>query len=241
MSDPKDETEIEPPNARRVAKRAMILAAIVCRANAEPFPDNPNFIDLHERLVAWFDDLDVGDEMESAERDLIHAPLGTLDKKAAIEGTWRVEGLAILVWALGLIDDHLVHDEQVDPYLVTDTLYILHEDARELLEEATLRSGEELSTCRELHYAMHCRLHDYQCHRKAQDFSEWVEAEWLKSLGQSRVFGPSGDLRLGSGDLADADDEALKELDSILFARHRASIWLADHDGSPYAMVSVDT
>lgn len=141
--------DVDPPNAQRVARRAMVLSAVVCRSCSDHDPDDPDAQDLWQRLKDWIESLDVDTEIESHERQLIHAPLGSLSEKDRIAGTWRVEGLAILAWSLGLLS-FPPHDEKVDAYEVTDATAILNPEAAEIVESANLRPHSELSACREL-------------------------------------------------------------------------------------------
>jgi hypothetical protein len=59
------------PDACRVAKRALVLAAVACRSFSDHEPTDPDAIDLWERLKAWVSCQDIDDEIEAAERELI--------------------------------------------------------------------------------------------------------------------------------------------------------------------------
>jgi hypothetical protein len=98
-----------------VARRALILSAIVCRSNSDHDPTNPAAIALWNRLKAWIESLDVASEIEPAEKEMIYAPLGSLDKQKGTRAMWRAEGLGILAWALGRFP-FPKYGEKVDPY-----------------------------------------------------------------------------------------------------------------------------
>ena len=137
-----------PPDAQRVARRALILSAIVCRSNSDHDPTNPDAIALWNRLKTWLESLDVASEIEPAEREMIYAPLGSLEKRKAIKATWRAEGLVILTWALGRFP-FPKYGEKVDAYELTDSLAFLDEEAAQIISSAELRPRAKLHACRE--------------------------------------------------------------------------------------------
>lgn len=108
------------PDAQRVARRAVILSAIVCRSNSDHDPTNPDVIALWIRLKTWIESLDVASEIEPAEREMIYAPLASLDKRKRIRASWNAEGLGILAWALGRFP-FPSYGEKVDAYELTDS------------------------------------------------------------------------------------------------------------------------
>ena len=163
MSLPEDDACdcLPPPDAQRVARRALILSAIVCRSNSDHDPTNPDAIDLWNRLKAWVESLDLASEIEPAEKEMIYAPLGSLDKRKGTRASWNAEGLGILAWALGRFP-FPKYGEKVDSYELTDSLVFLAEEAAEIISSAELRPRAELEACRELLYAIHCRLREFQ-------------------------------------------------------------------------------
>jgi hypothetical protein len=235
-----DRIDLTPPDPQRVARRALILSALVCRSNSDSEPSNPDAIELWERLKGWVERLDLAVEMEPREREMLYAPLGTLDEKRRIRGTWDVEALAIMAWALRRFP-FPKHDEQVNPYEVTDSVWFLSDDAAEVIQSAELRSPEELNACRELFYAIHCRLREYLRTRSPSNFSEWIEVDWLNALGIEIPLAPQQDLRIDDIELALAEDEKIKQCEFVTSERHRAIIWLVGEDGPAYSQVTADT
>jgi hypothetical protein len=229
-----------PPDAQRVARRALVLSAIVCRSNSDHDPANPDAIDLWNRLKAWIDSQDVASEIEPSERDMIYAPLGTLDNTKRIRATWRAEGLAILAWALGRCP-FPPYGQKVDPYEVTDSLMFLNEEAGIVIQEAQLRPRAELDACRELLYAIHCRLREFQRRKKARSIAHWIEPTWLEVLGVESPLAPRGDLRVGDVPIADAAEGKVNEYEWAVHERHRAAIWLVGEEGPSYSEFTVDT
>jgi hypothetical protein len=229
-----------PPDAQRVARRALILSAIVCRANSDHDPANPDAIALWNRLKTWMESLDVACEIEPAEKEMIYAPLGSLDKRKRIQAGWRAEGLGILAWALGRFP-FPKYGEKVDPYELTDSLAFLAGEAAEIIQSAELRPLTELKACRELLYAIHCRLRGFERHRDARSIAAWIEPTWLETLEIESPLGPTGDLKIGDVELAAADEDKVKQYEELVYERHRAAIWLAGEEGPLYSGFPVDT
>jgi hypothetical protein len=109
-----DHAEAAPwrPSAARVAERAVVLTCIAARAELE----DSGQAWVAERL-GWLRTLvarsGVVDEFEPAERVLLDTPLGHLGEQAAIDAAWRLEGVAVLAWALRRFT-LAAYDQQVD-------------------------------------------------------------------------------------------------------------------------------
>lgn len=147
------------PSATRVAKRAMVLAALVCRGFIEV--ESPAEVDeLKASLLPWIDLVGARDEMEQHELVALTAPLGALDAQAQINLAWAVEGLAVLTWAMKRYDLH-PDDTLAEPQSVTATLIFLHESAKSLVDEAQLRELSELKLLQEQCYTKHCHLKEF--------------------------------------------------------------------------------
>lgn len=242
MSLPVDDADecLPPPDAQRVARRALILSAIVCRSNSDHDPTNPDAIDLWGRLKTWIESLDVAAEIKPAEKELIYAPLGSLDDRKRIQATWQAEGFGILAWALGRFPLPK-YDQKVDPYELTDSLAFLSEEAADIIKSAELRPRAELNACRELLYAVHCRLRQFFRDKQARSIAAWIEPPWLETLEIESPLGTTGDLRVGDVEIADAHEDAVRQHEWAVCERHRAAIWLVGEAGPLYSEVPVDT
>jgi hypothetical protein len=228
------------PDAQRVARRALILSAIVCRSNSDHDPINPDAIALWNRLKAWIESLDVASEIEPAEKEIIYAPLGSLDRQKRDQAAWRAEGLGILAWALGRYP-FPKYGKKVDPYELTDKLAFLAEEAAEIILSAQLRPRVELAACRELFYAIHCRLRGFQRRKEAKNIADWIEPAWLETLEIESPLGPTGDLRVGDVEIIAVDEEKVNQYEWAVNERHRAAIWLTGEEGPLYSQFTVDT
>lgn len=229
-----------PPGPQRVACRALILSAVVCRSNSDHDPSNPDAISLWGRMKKWVESLNVASEIESAEAEMLYAALGSLDNQKRIYATWRAEGLGILAWALRRFP-FPKHDQRVDPYELTDSLAFLDDGAARIIQSAELRPRAELDACRELLYAIHCRLREFERRKEARSITSWIEPAWLEMLEIGSPLGPTGDLRVGETEISGASAEAVNRYGSAVYERHRAAIWLAGADGPLYSQVPVDT
>ena len=86
--------------------------------------------------------------MEPKEWEVLQRPLGRLDQRMQIEATWRLEGLAVLAWALGRFEVP-PHDQLVSLGPLWRSLGLLDvETGRALLAAPTLRTREEVGTLR---------------------------------------------------------------------------------------------
>src|SRR5437879_5567031 len=89
-------------SANRVVRRALILAALVCRGSIDSSAGQAEAESLHTRILDWVRLLGLQDELEPGEQGILYAPLGKLGQREVVEVTWSVEGLAVLAWALNL-------------------------------------------------------------------------------------------------------------------------------------------
>jgi hypothetical protein len=119
MSD--DELEPKPPEAMKVARRAVVLSVITCRGFSEGFADKEEGADLVRRSIAWLDSLAIDQELCAWERSILSTPFGHLSEKDIIKASWLCEGLIVLAWALNRVDI-LSYDIQCDPPEVANSL-----------------------------------------------------------------------------------------------------------------------
>jgi len=232
--------DFEAPNAQRVARRAMVLAAVARRSFSDHDPENADVQDVWQHLKDWIQSLDVDSEIESYETQILCNPFGSLSDEERLAGTWGIEGLAILAWSLGLLP-FPAHDQQVDPYEVTDAVELLNPEAADIIKSADLRPCNELTACRELLYAIHCRLRQFNREASSHNIEHWIESEWLQTLGIESVLASNGDLAVIGMPLSESPESVWRLCESVTFERHRAAIWLIGEYGPIYSEVPVDT
>ncbi|HIP47338.1 MAG TPA: DUF4272 domain-containing protein [Campylobacterales bacterium] len=154
-----EEKKIIAPSAERVAKRAMVLSALVCRGFIEV--ESPADVEeLRASLLPWLDMLGAREEMEKDELIALTAPLGGLDAQAQINLAWAVEGLAVLAWAMQRYELH-ADDTLAEPQSITNTMIFLHESAKALVDEPTLRESKELQAMKEQCYTKQCQIKEF--------------------------------------------------------------------------------
>lgn len=226
--------ELRPPNAQHVARRALILSAIVCRGSIDKGVGDPHAEELPGRIRNWLERAGLVDHLEPAEAEIIRASLGEIGQRQVYWATWAVEGLVVVAWALGC-SELPTHDQQVNPFAITDSLDFLSDDAEAFVATARLRSAQEFHDYRELMYAVHCRLRGFLRERDPHDFSTWVEDEWLEMLQLERAhLIVDGDLGIDGKPIAAATREAVQRCEWAICERHRASIWLVGEEYPNY-------
>jgi hypothetical protein len=233
--------ELQPPSAGQVAGRALNLSAVVCRGSIDRGAGDPHAEELLARIRQWLTDFCLVDQQEPWEAETVRAGLGQLQDLQVARATWAVEGLAVLSWALGC-SEYPRHDQQVDPFDITDSLGFLADDADQFVSTARLRSVEELHDARELMYAIHCRLRDFIRNKDSKDFTTWVEDRWLDLLRVDRpTLIAAGDLAIGGKAITDAAMDVVQRCEWAVHEQHRASIWLIGEEFPSYWNWGVDT
>jgi hypothetical protein len=233
-----------PPSSKRVAARAMALAALVWRAHFEiNLPDQPS-AELNaprEHVFRWLRGLGIASELEPQELSFFHAPFGNVDHRLVLETAWRCEGLGVLAWALGRFELP-AYDQVVLPEPAQESVGFAHLDvAGEILNSATLRDLAEIDR-----YATHAtlvtwRLRTFRLSPLAWDLPGYLRGHasfkdgWLDGL---RMV--NGDLAIGDQALADAPAERVESCDRSALQRHIAAYWLQG-DSQTYSKVDPST
>lgn len=228
--DDEEDWEPNPPTPERIARRALALTAVAARATLEldaPELDQP---DMHrERLLAWVEGLEIGDELEPNEWKVLQRPVGTLDERSFINSMWRVEGLAVLAWALQLHplppDDQLV----VPPELYSNMGLFDVEAGRSLLASPNLRDAEELQTMQAHLLMLHWRMRDFSLRPEPCDFVAMSRQCWFGTFDISKFRIINGDLAIGDAPISEAPEEAVQTVSSLAMERHLAINWIAGY------------
>jgi hypothetical protein len=241
--DAEDFEEPEPPAPERVARRALALAAVTARALLEQDdPSEPWVAKFHHDTLAWIEAVGVGDELEPDEWKVVQRPPGNLDQRAQINTTWRLEGLAVLAWALGRFDLP-VYDELVAPQalaLIRSLGFPDVETARALVARPLLRPPAELEALRKQMLGLHWRLRDFTVRPQALDFQAFARDCWFGPMDLRPFRLIDGDLALGDHAIGDAPEELFGSALSAAMERHKAINWLTG-GGDVYSKTDTST
>jgi hypothetical protein len=139
-----DEVEERRPDATRVAARAAVLMCVVARASVEYDAAERWASRAARRARKLVRRRELRDEVEPHELALLETPLGELADEPRLDGTWRIEGVAVLAWALSRFELPS-HDEEVDASEVAAALGMADGKLdRRLLSDAALRPEWEI-------------------------------------------------------------------------------------------------
>lgn len=229
-----------PPAPQRVAARALVLCAVVCRGFIEQEPKSRDNDALRRRVLDWLDGLKLMPEAEPKELAMLRAPLGTLPPQDAVDAGWRCEGLAVLAWALQVFELP-GYDTEMEPKAVTEALgFLWAEEAAELLAAPTLRPAAELERVGRQLFALNWRLTEFSLRPKSLYFGAFAKDAWFGPLDASYVRLMQGDLAVGNQPIIRATPEEVAALASVARERHEAINWLLGQD-PVYSRVAANT
>ncbi len=229
-----------PPAPQRVAARALVLCAVVCRGFIEQEPKSRDNESLRRRVLDWLEGLKLMPEVEPKELAMLRAPLGTLPLQDAVDAGWRCEGLAVLAWALQ-VSELPGYDEEVEPKAITEALgFLWAEEARELLAAPKLRPLAELEQVGRQLFALNWRLTEFSLRPKSLYFGAFAKDAWFGPLDITYVRLQQGDLAVGNQPLIRAVPEQVGALASVARERHEAINWLLGQEPL-YSQVAANT
>lgn len=229
------------PDGRRVALRALALAAVCSRAFLEQ--DDPEEVDQErerQRIEQWVLEVDGLDgELEPDEWRILQAGIEMLDDRAGVDAAWRIEGLAVLVWALGRAPLP-AYDALADTDALNEAVgYLDGARANELVAAAALAAPDRLAAVKAQARAIHWRLREFRLEPTPIDFLTRATDSLLGDLDVSwcRFVGDDLAIDCGAGDVAiiDADDDVVDQVQSVAYERFLAATWLLE--GGTYSTV----
>lgn len=233
------EETFESQTAIAVARRALILSGVVCRASIETYTDDEYKRETTDSIRDWFSDLNLWPYLEPDERKIICSAFGEMSLRLRIRGTWFVEGLSLLAWSLGRYD-FPAHDQKVDPIEVTNSLDFLDAGAHQILGAPRLRDAAELHAAREWFYDVHSTLRSVIHYGGTGRLPHWI-ADYAQVLGLAPdCVLRDGFLLLDGKPIAESHDTRAKAWEEVICERHRAAIWLLG-EHPVYTELNVDT
>jgi hypothetical protein len=235
------EEGITPPDAPRVMRRALSLAAVSGRGFLEiEKMAHDQAEEERKRILTWAGELALENELEQEELKLLQEPVGSLPQQSVINAVWRLEGLAVLAWALARLELP-VYDQVVGAGALLPALGFLDLNrATELLASPRLRRQEELRTLQNQYFALHWRLRNFSLDKKRLDFRKFARECWFGPLDLSSARFCEDDLAIGEVPIRKARLEAFQKTLSIANERHLAVNWLA-HGGELYSNTDTST
>lgn len=222
-----DDDEPEPPTADRIACRVVALTAVAARALLEQENASDAMVEARRKqLLEWVEVLGIANELEPDEWKVLQRPVGSLDRQATVNATWRLEGLAVLAWALGRFEVP-AYDQLVEPGALLSSVGFLDEDAaRALLTEAKLRPTEELQRYGTEILALHWRLRNFTLRPDPMDFPEFGRNAWFGPFDLSSFRLIANDLAIGGYEISKAPSDVFQATISSAMERHLAINWL---------------
>ena len=142
---------MKPPTALEVADRALVLYALARRASIElaleEFQGAPVRVAQAERARVetdrWIERESLQDAVSEQEAELLAAQSGSWPHEAVVDGLWRREALAVLLWAGGHIDLLPGFGEEADPHVLDDAI-TRHGSVGKFRAQTWLRPADEL-------------------------------------------------------------------------------------------------
>lgn len=218
-----------------------MLAAIATRALDEPDAGElrENDEPARQRFLRWFNECGLRDEAEPQELELLEASFSGLEQKARVNASWRMEGAAVLAWALGRAPlPSILLQCDIDETL--SAVGLLRPREETALAEPRLRAQEELDLCSSLYLTLHWRLRQFFLQPERMNFVEFAaQCDWaeMRLDGLQMI---DNDVAVNGVPLTQVEQGRLRELHSIVQERRLALEWLAGFE-SLYSDVTTDT
>jgi hypothetical protein len=212
-----------------IAARAQCVHALLVRQQIEDALATGRAMDGPlERLLGFLEAEDLGASLDQEEVALLRAPAGEWTDVDVREAAWRIERLAVFLWALGRVELP-EHGVPVEPDAVWAAIDLMGPTAR-LLEGASPRSGEAIDRQRRETGVWRWRVETELKHRAgltpASGDPYEVMVRRAAERAASLVTVEDGDLVVRGARVAELSDARLHEAASAVLERDDALRWL---------------
>jgi hypothetical protein len=235
--------------AKAVARRVLCLAALCFRAHIEAALAGNTMLfrdtsgeparKVHTtaaRINDWLVAERLRNALSTAERRFLDTRLGDVNAQEVINATWRVEALAVLLWALRISESIPPYDTQVALDAMLECSGFL-KDTAAVVAEARLRNAVELRDARKIAELWHWRATAYQIEYEAAcgESSTGTEVEFVRAAASKaqdvgRFTAIDGDFPAFGKPYREATEEEWRLLLGIARERHYALNWLTGMD-----------
>ncbi len=136
-----------PQTAEKIAKRALVLSAVITAAYGSPVED----------IFNWLKKENLYSELTPNELDVLNNPT---NKKKIINITWRLEALAALLWSISKLEVLPQLTKQCDTGPLKEAVVWPPYPTKKFIESSLLRSKEVISNQYENVYQAHWKVRD---------------------------------------------------------------------------------
>ena len=146
-------------SSQDVAKRALCLAALVTRAQAEyqlypapgDVPSSEKVIDaaFAVSIEEWLKKDGLWEALSAKEKILFEKPLGTWNKQEIADGQWRAESLVVLLWSLRPGEAMPPYDQLASSSSIMNAV-TPPSGSRKFISGAKLRDVDEIARTRDV-------------------------------------------------------------------------------------------
>ncbi len=255
-----------PPEIRsagEVASRALCLAAVITRAQAELLIDSheeePGFSyflggeakEVPQIIQRWIDDEQLGPYFSPKERIMMAKPPDGFTIRERLDGWWRHEALMVLEWSLRIIEPMPSADTRVPMEDVLESAWLLR-NTSSFRRTAKLRLAEEISDQRETAEFWLWRTRRTPRQRSGdQDFAKTeksmaalrASADHAAATAEARGLFKriNGDFPAFGKAFRDLNDDEFNLIASISMERLHGLNWLCVMDGLEWDDVELNT
>jgi len=180
-----------------------------------------------EAAMRWVEAVGLRDELEPEEAALLDRPSGRLPRGTWPDAVWRVEGLGVLLWALGR-RDLPPSDELVDVVTACQAAGIASRPgAGALLDRPRLRPPAELEAFARRAFACHWRLVEVRLRGEPLDLRAAGREAWFGPLDASGLpLDGDGELVLRGRPVTELAPDELLRCGRTAAERDQAARWL---------------